>query len=250
MKNLIFGILVVFISVVNAQEPQNIFEEANSQYQKEAYTEAIISYKKVIDQGLESAELYFNLGNSYYKANQIAEAIYNYEKALVLNPSFKDAKVNLAYANRSIIDSIKILPKSIFEKLNDAVFTFFSYNTWAKFAVGASLVSGVLWLLFFFSTQPGIKKTYFTLGIITTLLCLITLGITSQQYNYTTKIKQAIVFSDEVAVKNAPRENASEVFTLHEGTKIVILDEVGDWQKIKIADGQVGWLLKNNIKFF
>lgn len=250
MKNFVFGVLVMFISFVSAQEPQNVFKEANSQYQAEAYTKAIKSYHSILEQGLESSEVYFNLGNAYYKTNQMAEAIYYFEKALVLNPSNQDAKINLTYANRSIIDSIKVIPKSTFEKFNDTVLAVFSYNTWAKIAVACSLLAGLVWMLFFFSTQPGVKKLFFTLGIVISVCCFVGLGVASQQYLKAKNTVYAIVFNEEVSVKNAPRSTALEIFSLHEGTKLKVLDRVGNWHKIKIADGQVGWLPKEAIKVF
>lgn len=250
MKNFVFGILVTFISFVNAQVSQNIFEKANKVYQTEDYSKAITLYQSVLDQGLASSELYFNLGNAYYKTNQMAAAIYHYEKALILNPSNQDAKINLSYANRSIIDSIKIIPKSIFEKFNDTVLSMFSYNSWAKIAVSLSLIAGLLWMLFFFTTQPAVKKLHFTLAIVFTFVCLVSLIITHRQYNRAVNTIYAIIFTDEVEVKNAPRKSANEIFTLHEGTKVKVLDKVGDWQKVKIADGQVGWLPKEVIKTF
>lgn len=250
MKNFIFGLLLMVINFVSAQDAQMLFEEANKAYQAEAYDTAIKSYESILEKGLASSEVYYNLGNAYYKSNQIASAIYNYERALILNPINKDAKVNLAYANRSIIDTIKVVPKSIFDKFNENVLASFSYNTWAKIAVALSLLGGGLWMLFFFSIQPGIKKMYFTFGIVFSVACFISLAITVQQYTNAKNTKFAIVFNDAVHVKSAPRENASENFTLHEGTKVKVLDEVGNWQKVKIADGQVGWLLKTTIKAF
>ena len=248
MKNFVLGILLLTIGYVNAQTTQELFDQGNRLYQSEEYNGAIKAYQKVIHQGFESADLYYNMGNSYYKTNNMAEAIYHYEKALVLDPTNNDIKVNLEYANRSIIDNIKSVPKSTFEKFNDTVLAIFPYNTWAIIAVACSLLAGLIWMFFFFSTVPSVKKLYFTLGIILSSTCLTTLVITAHQYERSQNIHFAIVFATQVEVKNAPRESASETFMLHEGTKVQIMDAVGDWNKIKIIDGQVGWLHKKTIK--
>ena len=248
MKNFVLGILLLTIGYTSAQSSQELFEQANKQYQSEEYNGAIKTYQKVINEGFESVDLYFNLGNAYYKTNNMAEAIYNYEEALKLDPNNNDVKVNLEYANRSIIDTIKAVPKSTFEKVNGAVLSIFSYNIWAKIAVTLSLLAGVIWMLFFFSTLPSVKKIYFSLAIIITFFCITTLTITTQQYQRAQTIHHGIVFVDKVEVKNAPRESALETFVLHEGTKVEIMDTVGDWNKVKIADGQVGWLPANRIK--
>lgn len=250
MKKIIIVFILMITSFMSAQTAQDLFKQANEQYQQEDYTNAIKTFKSVLNEGLESSELYYNLGNAYYKTNQMAEAIYHYEKALILNSSNQDAKINLAYANRSIIDSIKIVPKSTFQKFNETVLSMFSYNGWAKIAVVLSLFGGAIWMLFFFSTQPGIKKLYFTLAILVSVSCALSLMVTIQQYNHVKNTVYAIVFVNEVEVKNAPRKSAIETFTLHEGTKVKILDIVGDWYKIKIADGQLGWMPNNAIKQF
>lgn len=248
MKNFILGILLLTLGYVSAQTTQELFEQGNKQYQEEKYNEAIVLYQKVVSQGFESADLYFNLANAFYKSNNMAEAIYYYEKALMLDPTNTDVNVNLEYANRSIIDNIKTVPKSTFNKFNDAVLAIFPYNTWAIIAVSCSLLAGLFWMFFFFSTVPGIKKLYFTLGLFISVLCVASLAITAQQYNSVQNTTYAIVFVNQVEVKNAPRENATESFMLHEGTKVQIMDTVGDWKKIKIADGQVGWLSSEVIK--
>lgn len=248
MKKFILGVLLLTIGCVNAQTTQELFEQGNKQYQEEKYDIAIKLYKEVVDKGFESVDLYFNMANTYYKTNHMAEAIYYYEKALIIDALNKDVKVNLEYAKRSIIDNIKSVPKSTFDKFNDTVLSFFSYDTWSKIAVATSLLAGVVWMLFFFSTIPNVKKSYFTLGLIACLTCFITLAITIHQYDRSQKVHYAIVFSDQVEVKNAPRESATENFTLHEGTKVQIMDRVGNWEKIKIEDGQVGWVLNENVK--
>ncbi|MGY5352193.1 tetratricopeptide repeat protein [Wenyingzhuangia sp. IMCC45533] len=248
MKNLITGFLLMFVSFVSAQNLQNTFKEANNHYQKEDYDKAIDLYNRILKDSLESSEIYYNLGNAYYKTNQMAEAIYHYEKALILNPSNQDAQVNLAFANRSIIDTIKVVPKSTLEKLNGSVLSVLSYNGWAKIAVALSILGAVLWMLFFFSIQPSVKKLYFTLAVLISIGLLTTLFITVQQYSYTQNTTYAVIFVDKVEVKNAPRKSAVDTFTLHEGTKVKVLDKVGDWHKIKIADGQIGWMPATALK--
>ncbi|WP_010135521.1 tetratricopeptide repeat protein [Ochrovirga pacifica] len=248
MKNFVFGVLMLVVGFVSAQNSQELFQEGNQYYQEENYLKAIQSYKNIVKKDEVSSELYFNLANAYYKINKMAEAIYYYEKALQLNPTNKDAQLNLAYANRGIIDSIKSVPKSVFEKLNDNLQTLLSYNQWALASVILSLTAGCIWILFFFSIKPATKKMFFTLSIIFTIACCGSLAITMQQYHYTKNTVYAIVFAEEVIIRNAPRETASEVFILHQGTKLKVLDEVGTWQKIKISDGQIGWVDKKLIK--
>jgi len=51
-----------------------------------------------------------------------------------------------------------------------------------------------------------------------------------------------------VNVKNGPTGTSENIFTLHEGTKVKVLDTVDLWKKIKLADGEVGWIAAKDIK--
>lgn len=248
MKNLIFRILLLTISFVSAQDSQTNFTEGNKEYQAEEYAKAIKVYEQILETGMESSELYFNLGNAYYKINKMADAIYYYEKSLQLNPENNDATLNLAYANRSIIDSIKEVPKSVFQKFNDTILSVLSYDNWSKVAVTLSLLGGLFWMIFFFSTHPALKKLYFTVSLFLTFSCCISLVVTIQQYQRTKNTVFAIVFAEEVSITDAPTKNALEVFVLHSGTKLKVLDKDGAWQKIRISDGQIGWIDQKFIK--
>ena len=42
--------------------------------------------------------------------------------------------------------------------------------------------------------------------------------------------------------------NSDEIFTLHEGTKVLVLDSVDNWKKIRIADGKIGWIISDEIQ--
>ena len=59
---------------------------------------------------------------------------------------------------------------------------------------------------------------------------------------------EAIVMASAISVKSSPDRSATDLFVLHEGTKVHILSEVDEWCEISIADGKKGWLLKSNIE--
>ena len=45
-----------------------------------------------------------------------------------------------------------------------------------------------------------------------------------------------------ITVKSSPSSSGVDLFVLHEGTKVEIMDKADNWDKIKIADGSVGWM--------
>ena len=247
MKKVLF-LLLIIANQVTAQNVDSLFVSANNLYKNEKFEEAIEQYKAIESQELTSSELYYNLGNSYYKLNKVGPSIYYYEKALKLNPLNEDVKNNLIFAKRLALDNIEALPQTVFQKLNKNYVQKLSYNQWAIVAVVFSILASLLFLLFYFSETPSKKRFYFVTSIISFFFLISTIFITYTQHNFTIKNKEAIVFAEETEVRNAPTLNSEEVFTLHEGTKVIVLDEVDNWKKIKLIDGKIGWIISSEIK--
>jgi tetratricopeptide (TPR) repeat protein len=247
MKKILI-LLLLIANVLNAQDEQKIFESANEMYKQQNYEKAIEYYKTLEKYNLISSELFYNLGNSYYKLNKVGPSIYYYEKALKLNPLNKDVQNNLVFARRLALDNIEELPKTVFQKLNSRYLQKLSYNQWAIVSIVFCALGSLLFLLFYFSNQPRSKRTYFVTSLISFLFLIISLTITYNQFSYFKNNKVAIVFAEETEVRNAPSLNSEEVFTLHEGTKVIVLDTIDDWKKIKIADGKIGWIIAGDIQ--
>jgi tetratricopeptide (TPR) repeat protein len=248
MKQVIILLLFLISNIVSAQTADELFDSANNLYKDGKYQEAIKLYQKIESSKNISSELYFNLGNSFSKLNQIAPSIYNYEKALQLNPLNEDAQNNLIIVKRLTLDRIEELPTSILQKINKNFFQKFSYNTWAIFTIILSFLASFLFLCYYFSYSSTRKRLFFTTSILSFLILVITLTITYSQYNQSKNTIEAIIFSEIIKVKNAPTKDADRLFTLHEGTKVNILDTVDDWKKIKLVDGKTGWMFTKNLK--
>ena len=45
-----------------------------------------------------------------------------------------------------------------------------------------------------------------------------------------------------VVVKSSPEPNSIDKLILHEGAKVQIDETLGQWHKVRIADGNTGWL--------
>ncbi|WP_233896761.1 tetratricopeptide repeat protein [Tenacibaculum piscium] len=245
-----FSVLLLFLitNILLAQTAEELFINANNSYKKGNYTEAVKLYQDIEKTQNVSADVYFNLANAYYKLHKVAPAIYNYEKALQLNPLHQDAQNNLSIAKKLTLDRIEKLPSSLSQKINENFLQKFNYNTWAFFTIIFSFLMAMLFLGYYFSGNPTKKKLFFTSSIISFLLLISCLLITYQQYNQTKNMLEAIIFSEKIDVKNAPTQDAEQLFILHEGTKVQILDTVDSWNKIKLADGKTGWVVAKKIK--
>ncbi|CAM1360890.1 SH3 domain-containing protein [Tenacibaculum xiamenense] len=247
MRNIIL-LLVLVSNIVSAQTADALFADANNLYRQDKYEEALTIYKQIEDTKELSSELYYNIANCYYKLNKVAPSIYNYEMALSLDPLNEDAINNLTIAHKLTLDRIEPLPKTLFQKISNNFFEKLHYNTWAYISVTLSIIGSILFILFYLSYDSRKKRVYFTVSILSFLLLIASLMISYQQFNTYQNKKEAIIFAEEIEIKNAPTSSSDDIFILHEGTKVSVIDSVDDWKKIKLIDGKIGWMQSNNLK--
>ncbi len=248
MKKLIF-FLILLIGVNGlAQNLDSLFVEANKLYQQESYIEALKLYEEIESNHVESGELFYNMANIYYKTNQVAPSIYYYEKALQLDPNDKDISFNLSFAQRMILDNIEALPKSLGQRFRDSIILRFTYNTWAKIAVGLAFLFSVLFLLYHFSYSTSKKRIYFITSILSVIFVSLSVFFAFKNYTYIKSTYYGIIFASQTKIKSAPTISSDVNFELHEGTKVQILESLDNWKKIKIADGKTGWMNEEDLK--
>ena len=247
-KRVVLLIGILLGTMVNAQEPDSLFDQANKFYQQENYPEALELYKEIEENGLESWALYYNMANIYYRTNKVAPAIYYYEKALLLNPNNKDVRFNLAFANQMVLDNIEPLPKSVGQKVMEAVVLRLTYNTWATLAVSFAFLFAFLFLMYHFSYGTSTKRFYFISSGITVGLVTLFVFFAFRNHHYFQSNQEAIIFASESEVMNAPTNSSPVYFELHEGTKVKVLETLDNWKKIRIADGKIGWIDQQDLK--
>lgn len=242
-----FGVLFLTVLASFAQD-NKLFDEGNALYNEGKYAAAIDKYNVILDSGQHSAELYYNLGNAHYKLNNVAESIYYFEKALRLAPNDKDVQNNLAYAQNMTIDAIDVQPEVGFTKLFKNLVHHFDYETWAKLAIAFMILFVALFLWYYFSSNTGKKRFAFISFVACLFFFAATFALAFQRMEMDKKNKPAIVFAEETSIKNDPNPNGQELFQLHEGTKVQVLETFDDWDKIKLSDGKTGWIKSSDIK--
>lgn len=241
-------LLILFLLTTQFFFAQDGFERGNDFYRKGKYEQAITEYESVLAGKQHSAELYFNLGNSYYKLNKVAPAIYNYEKALVLNPNDAEITNNLKFAHKLQIDEIKDVPKVGFSKMVHDVTSVFHYDTWAWISIGISVLFLVFFIGYYFSQITLSKRIFFFGMFVLLFLLLMSVSVAISEKNDFENEKPAIVFAEMVLVKSEPQKASNTVFTLHEGTKVFVLEALDNWKKIQLTDGTEGWIEKTAIR--
>lgn len=222
--------------------------EADSAYARGQYQQAISSYEALLKQGA-SADLYYNLGNAYYRTENITRAVLNYERALLLSPGDRDIRFNLQIAQAKTID--KIVPESemFFFTWYRSLVNLMSVDAWAWTSLVSLALVIVLLLLYLFSERIWIRKIGFFGGLVLLVLFGLSNLFAWQQKQNLIYRKSAIVIAPSVTVKSTPAANGTDLFLLHEGTKVTIDDgSMKGWKKIRIADGKEGWMESNKIE--
>lgn len=247
MKKLIL-ICSLLLSFVGFSQNEALFEEANSAYQSGNYQEAIDAYEQILSNGEASAELYFNLGNSHYKLNHVAPSIYFYEKALQLDPNDEDIKNNIEFARNMAIDDIEEVEETGINQWVNGLISTFSFSTWAVLSIVFCVVFVILFLLYYFSFRPLFKRILFGGSMVAILLCILSVVFAFQQETYIQDNQYAIIFDEEVGVRDEPNLRGDASFQLHEGTKAKVLEDYQEWYRIELANGAQGWVNKDTMR--
>lgn len=244
-------IVVLFIIITNgifSQDFHSLLNTANNAYNEGMYDSALNVYHLIQKESLESGELYYNMGNAYFKKNNIASAILYYEKAKKLTPNDEDIDYNLRIANSMIVDKIERVPELFYKKWWNYFYNMFGADTWTIISLISWFILAFFVGTFIISKTRGRKKLAFYLGLLFLFTSVATFGLASQKYYYGKEQHEAIIFTPTITVKSSPTMNAVDLFVVHEGTKIYILDKVQDWVKIRIQDGSIGWLPMTSIE--
>lgn len=245
MKKIILAIALLALSftvVYGNSEAKILWGEGNSNYINGNYNGAVRAYEAVSENGYESSRLYYNLGNAYFKAGNLGRAVLNYYKAQRLAPYDRDIEYNLAVANGYVKDKIDVMPEFPLTKWMNAWRATLDSNAWAVLSLLFLALTLGCALLFFISERGKWRKTGFFAGVACVVLCVISLVFAGLEKKEMTNASDAVILSQSVSVKSAPEQNGSDLFIIHEGTKVDVLASYGDWYEIMIADGNKGWL--------
>ena len=239
-------LLVLWPAAMQGQEMQyvdSLWNTANQAYAEGRWSDAVNGYEMISGMGLESAALYCNTGDAYFKDGNPAKAILYYERALKLDPSYSDARFNLALLNNGIKDRIDAVPEFVLKTW----FRNFSYimdsDGWAVCFIVFLALTLAMALMFILSPSVGGRRAGFFVGIVMLLVAILSLTFSVWQKNDAMRADKAIIMRPVTSVKSSPSAEAStDLFILHEGTKVKILDGVGSWKNIELADGRQGWI--------
>lgn len=239
--------LFLILLFLNAQsQVEVVFDEGNALYNQGNYTKAIEKYTSIINNGSESAELYYNLGNAYYKINDIANSIFYFEKSLLLDPNNNETKNNLSFSQNMTIDRIESIPINQLSKLILSFINLVDYNTWLLISIIFEFLAFTVFSVYAFNKNTYTKKLYFSIGSIFLICFIIFLIVGVNSKSIYDKNNPAILFENRIPFKSEPNERSEEIFILNEGTKINVLEKLNEWSQVELLNGSKGWILSSS----
>lgn len=231
---------------LKAENTTEIFEQANKLYQEGDFQQAAELYSSLIEEDYYSEELFYNLGSTYYRLNRHAEAILYYEKALKLNPNESNYLHNLAIVNSKINSDTEKNPEFFLNKWWGNLTSFASASGWsvlALFLFWTGIAGGLIWL---FANKRRHKKLGFFLGTILVFASILPFLMANGRANTLSSSKAGIIMESGITLKAAP-ESDVVVEEMKAGTKVKLVDVIGEWEKVELPNGEIGWLHRDNI---
>lgn len=245
---LLFFLLILAGVRLSADSPAQRYEAANKLYKEKKFEEASSAYESLLKTGVVSPEIYFNLGNAYYKSGQVSKAILNYERAKVLSPSDDDIQFNLRLAYSGTVDKIEPIPLLFYQRWWQSFLHLLSPSGWGLLSIILIWLTLALAIYYLFAPTPNAKRNSFLGALTFFLVSLFGFFISYAAENALNSKNGAIVIESTAYIKSSPEEKSTNLFLLHEGTKVEVLKEAEGWKQIKIANGNVGWVQDGQVE--
>ena len=248
MVRLKFGVALLLAAVAGtplaASALGEVYQRGMSAYENEQWTLAIQEFESILRGGYQAEQLYYNLGNAYYRSGETAGATWAYEKVLMLNPNDADARYNLALANLRVKDRIELPELPWLMRIYRGIRGSFTRSEWVLLVSLLLLVAGVLRAAGRMLQLPALRRGVWPGTVVAAVFAFVALDAILT----TGRSKEGIVYGELVTVTSAPSARSTELFQLHEGLKVAILDDRDEWRQVELLDGKSGWLPAGQIR--
>ncbi len=250
--------VIILALAAMAAHAASLGEQADSAYNKEDYRSAIELYRSSIENEGRSSDIYYNLANAYYRADKLGMAVVNYERALKLDPTNSDARANLEFVRSRIQDRPED-DSAFLSNVHHSLLSSMKANSWAwfSFAMFALLLGAVA--VYIFSTNVAFRKAGFFGGIVLLFVFAYSLVVALQSASMAKSHEEAVVITPSTQLSSTPRASrtaSDKVVTIHEGTKVEIIDSIATpddpvspkWYNVKINNSAKAWLRASDVE--
>lgn len=245
---LIIFLLLTALPGLARDSADNRFARGSEFFSAGDYSKALEEWTGLYNTGYHSAELEYNIGNAYFKLNNVPGAILFYERALLKKPSDEDIRYNLQIARTLVVDRLEEIPELFFVRWYNFMSLLLASNSWAIISLVTFILCLVFISIYFYTSNYKFKVTGFWLAIIALVISLFSMAFSFRNKSLVYESNKAIIFAPVVNGKGSPDESGTDLFVIHEGLKVTIEDEVGDWREIRLPDGNKGWVPSNSLE--
>lgn len=225
-----------------AENPDSLFIAGSELYNRGDHAGALELWQEIADEGVYSPALYYNMGNAAFKSGETALSVLWYEKALLMKPFDEDIRYNLEIARSYVTDRFDTIPELFVLRWFRMMSLILDENGWALLTVTLFASCLVFLLLWLFSGKPGVKRITISAAVFSIALALLSFALYHGNRSVTIKKQSAVILSPAETGMSSPGTGGKELFVIHEGTKVKIEEEAGEWIRIRLPDGNVGWI--------
>ena len=229
-------------------DPEALWQMGNTAYNEGKWAKAEECYTLIVEQGQYSAALYYNLANAHFKQEELGKALLYYNRALRLRPADEDIRHNLEYAEQSTKDSIEQIPEFFLKTWIKSLRGALSCTAWSVLSLILLVASLAFALIYLLAQGLSHRKMGFYMMATAALLFVVATAFAWSERNMLVERNEAIIMNTAVSIKSSPDRSATELFVLHEGTKVTIGETIDGWAEVRIADGRKGWIEDERIE--
>ena len=240
-------LLSLFHLAVGAQSVEKIFEDGNAFYERGEYEKAARKYEKLLDYGIESPLVYYNLGNTAFKRNELGLAILYYEKGMKRDPKDKDLRENLLFARSLTKDKIEEEGAAFPARAAMFVADSLSFGGWMAVVLVFYLAAAATVFIYITSRRYLLKRLCVYLGSLFLFLFLLSASAAAFHHHRLNVEEKAVVLADELDVKSSPAQDSKILFSVHEGLKVEVGEKAGEWLHIVLPNGLHGWVKREAV---
>ncbi len=229
-------------------DPAERFQTGNRFYQDGDFAAALAAYTEILDAGLESGDLHYNLGNAYFKLGRLGPAILAYERARRALPGDENVLANLRLARSLTADQITPLTGFWLPR---------AWNAWVNLLPRPLLLASVTFGYLLAMSLMGLRvmggatnRMWATrvAGVVAGFTALLVITLAVREFGLG-RPDYGVIMSTETAVQSAPAADpALQLFSIHEGTRVRIDRRSDGWFEVVLEDGKVGWLRSETLE--
>jgi tetratricopeptide (TPR) repeat protein len=225
----------------DAGAPGALFIDGNRAYEEEHYDQAVAAYQKILGYGILDPRVLYNLGNAQFRLGRLGPAILCYERALRLDPADSDARENLALARGLIRDRVGEpelqYPIRVVKDALETIPTPSIAWVFLAFWFVTALVLAAVPL-----PSSWIRRRLLAAAALALGLCSLTAGAALLYRGRQDAAPIAIVLEDRIDVRSGPGEENTVLFTVHEGTRLDLRNNLDRWVQVSLPNGLSGWV--------